>query len=62
MGRLIASLNSGQLFVNVPGDRLEEKEGIIYAFSDDKLIGTFDIGFTDCIYITPEGKQGGYEK
>lgn len=58
MGRLIASLNSGQLFVNIPGDRMENSEGIIYAFSGANLIGAFDMGFVDCIYITPDGKQG----
>ena len=60
MKRLIAYFK-GQ-FVNLPADRIEEREGFIYAYSGNELIGTFDMGYIDAVYLsTPDTKYGTLE-
>ena len=39
--------------------RMEEREGFIYAYAGAELIGTFDMGYIDAVYLsTPDTKYG----
>lgn len=40
-------------FVNIPADRLTEAEGMVYVYRGNELVGVFDLGFIDSIYISP---------
>lgn len=42
--------------VNIPADRLTETEGIVYVWRGEKLVGAFDLGAIDSIYLSPCGK------
>lgn len=53
MKRCVANFKDG--FLNVPADRLEREDAIIFVYNADKLVAMFGIGMLDSIWIT-EGK------
>jgi hypothetical protein len=50
MKRLI--VRWGDQFANIPAERIEEREGIIFAYDDKGLIGAFCLGIVDIIYLS----------
>ena len=58
MKRLIVLFGKESKYINMPADRIEEREGFIYAYCGSELIGVFDIGSIDMIYVTPYAKEG----
>lgn len=54
-------VRSGEEYINIEGDRLLEREnGFIYAYCGDELVGAFDLGTLDKIYLSGEKKNRGY--
>lgn len=39
-------------YVNIPADRLTEAEGMAYVWHGEALVGIFDLGTIDEIYIS----------
>lgn len=39
-------------YVNIPADRLTEAEGMVYVWHGESLVGIFDLGTIDEIYIS----------
>lgn len=50
MKRCVANFKNG--FLNVPADRLEREDAIIFVYNGEKLVAMFDIGMLDSIWIT----------
>ena len=38
--------------VNIPADRMEISDGILYAYCADRLAGVFDLGSIDMAYLS----------
>ena len=39
-------------FANIPAERIEERDGMIYAYDEKGLVGVFDLGTIDLIYLS----------
>ena len=50
MKRLVVKFKDS--FVNVPAERLEGREGMVFAFDDKGLVGAFWLGALDAIYLS----------
>lgn len=50
MKKCVATFKNG--FLNVPADRLEREDAIIFVYNGEKLVAMFDIGMLDSIWIT----------
>lgn len=44
-------------YCNIPADYLEENEGMVRAYLNGNLVGVFDLGVIDVIYLSV--KDGG---
>lgn len=58
MTRCVVRFREG--YANLRADGMEEHEGIMYVKSGSALIGAFDLGAIDAIYLTgtePQAKQ-----
>lgn len=47
--------NGGLAHGNIPADRIAEKEGFIFAYNGDELVGVFDLGLIEVAYISERG-------
>ena len=54
MTKLIAKMRDG--YCNIAADSMTEREGMIFVYRGEKLVGVFDLGAVDAIYIS--GKEG----
>lgn len=54
MKKLVANFKNA--FVNIPADRLEREDAVIFAYNGDQLVGMFDIGVLLSIWIS-EAKE-----
>lgn len=54
MKKCVANVKGG--FVNIPADRLEREDSIIFVYNGEELVAMFDIGGLDNIWIS-EVKQ-----
>lgn len=54
MKRCIANFKGG--YINLPADRLEREESLIFVYNGDQLIAMVDIGMLDSIWIS-ESKE-----
>ena len=43
-------------FVNIPADRIEEKNGLILAYKDEKLIAVVYASAVDMAYLSGQGE------
>ena len=39
-------------YVNIPADRMEEKDGMVFVYCGEKLKGVFDLSSIDMIYLS----------
>lgn len=39
-------------YVNIAADRMEEADGIVRVYNGDKLVGVFDLGFIDAMWLS----------
>lgn len=39
-------------YANIAAERIEEKDGMIFAYNDKGLGGVFDLGVIDLIYLS----------
>lgn len=42
----------GEEFVNIQATRIEENNGMIFAFAENNLVGVFDLGAVNMIYLS----------
>ena len=42
---------------NIPADRIEERDGFVYAFHENSLVGVFDLSVTDTCYLSKDAKD-----
>ena len=54
MKRLVVRWNDQ--FVNINAARIEERDGMVYAFDNAGLVGVFDLGAVDMIYLSGGGE------
>ena len=52
MKRCIVGFVGQDGYVNMPADRLKKDDSFIYAYNGDDLVGVFDLGTINYIYIT----------
>lgn len=50
MKRCVVDMRDG--FVNIPADRLEREEDVIFVFNGESLMGMFSLGSLEHIYIS----------
>jgi hypothetical protein len=50
MKRLVVKFKDS--FVNIPVERIEDREGMIFAYDDKGLVGAFWLGALDAIYLS----------
>ena len=50
MKKCVANVKGG--FVNIPADRLEREDSIIFVYNGEELVAMFDIGGLDNIWIS----------
>lgn len=57
VAKLAAGWNDG--YANISADRIDEREGMVYAYDvTNKLVGIFDLGIINYIYITGGTNEG----
>lgn len=39
-------------YCNIEADRIEREDAIVFAYNGSNLVGIFDLGFVDAIYMT----------
>ena len=39
-------------YVNIPADRIEEHNGMVFVFDGEMLVGVFDLGAVDMVYLS----------
>ena len=44
-------------FVNIAATSMQEREGIVFAYNGDCLVGAFDLGYVDMIWLSEPGKK-----
>ena len=54
MKRCIANFKGG--YINLPADRMEREESIIFVYNGSELVAVLDIGILDSIWIS-ESKE-----
>lgn len=42
---------------NIPADRMEEREGFVFAYNENSLVGIFDLSVTDTCYLSKDAKD-----
>ena len=52
MKRCIVGFVGQDGYVNMPADRLKKDESFIYAYSGEELVGAFDLGTINYIYLS----------
>lgn len=50
MKKCVANFKNG--FLNVPADRLEREDAIIFVYNGEKLVAMFDIGILLSIWLS----------
>lgn len=50
MTRCVAKFKDG--YQNIPADRLEREDAIIFAYNGDRLVAMFDIGCLESIWLS----------
>lgn len=53
MTRCIVKFRDG--YANIVADSMEEREGIVYVRHASELVGAFDLGALDAIYLSDKG-------
>lgn len=48
--RMVAKHKDG--FCNLPADSLTERDGMVFVHNGDKLVGVYDLGVIDMIYLS----------
>lgn len=43
-------------FINIPANRIEERDGIVFAYKDTDFVGAFDLGTVNIVYLS--SKEG----
>ena len=51
MKKCVANFHSAS-YVNIPADRLEREDSVIFVYNGDKLVAMFDIGVLLSIWIS----------
>ena len=54
MKRLI--VKQGDWYANIPVDKIERDDNLIFAYKDKAFCGMFDLGSVDMLYTTEENK------
>lgn len=49
--------NEKDCFVNITAERITERDGIIFAYSGERLVGVFDMGFINAAYLSEGGGE-----
>ena len=44
-------------FINVAADKMDEHDGIIWAYRDEKLVGIFYVGAVDMAYLSGQTEK-----
>lgn len=54
MRRLIVKYkeSNSECFVNIPANNIVERENQIFVYQDEALVGVFDLGFINALYIS----------
>ena len=54
--RLVVKYRNGDTldYVNIAANHMEERDGFVFAYLDEKLVGAFDLGLIDAAYISGE--------
>lgn len=47
----------GEKHCNIPADRIEERDGFVFAFNENSLVGIFDLSVTDTCYLSKDAKD-----
>ena len=47
----------GEKHCNIPADRIEERNGFVFAFNENSLVGIFDLSVTDTCYLSRDAKD-----
>ncbi len=55
MKRCIVEKDKG--YVNIPADRLEREDDVVFVYDGDKLTGMFSLGSITCIYLSEKGDK-----
>lgn len=55
MKRCVVNLRCG--FVNIPADRMEREEDVIFVYNGDELMGMFSLGSLDHIYLSEKNDE-----
>ena len=50
--RLIVYLNNSDQFINIAADSIERQDEFIFAYSEGKLVGVFDVGVVAVAYLS----------
>ena len=50
MRKCVANFKGG--FLNIPADRMEREDSIIFVYKDGNLVAMFDIGMLDSIWLS----------
>lgn len=54
MKRCVVKFRDGG-FCNIEANLLVREEGIVFVFDATSLVGAFDLGYIDAIYLTEKG-------
>ena len=57
MKKLIVKYREGDSpnYVNIPAETIVEANGFVCAYIGDSLVGVFDLGVVDMVYLSEEG-------
>ena len=47
----------GEKHRNIPADRIEERDGFVFAFNENSLVGIFDLSVTDTCYLSKDAND-----
>lgn len=50
MKKCVANFKGG--FLNIPADRMEREDSLIFVYKDGNLVAMFDIGMLDSIWLS----------
>lgn len=50
-------VNYKERYCNLQADRMEERDGILFVYNGQILVGTFDLGTIDNCYLTKETEK-----